>query len=56
MSTAASAMRLSWLGGRKRVGPGEHDLVHRLVHDEPGELIGGQVLVVQAVQEPAVGR
>ena len=27
--------------GRERVRAAEHDLVHRLVHDEPGELIGG---------------
>jgi len=29
-------------GGRERVRPGEHDLVHRLVNDETGELVCGQ--------------
>jgi pimeloyl-ACP methyl ester carboxylesterase len=32
-------------GGRERVRPGEHDLVHRLVNDETGELVGGQCRV-----------
>ena len=41
--------------GRERVRAAEHDLVHRLVHDEPGELIGGQGRVGQALQEAAVG-
>ena len=44
------------VGGRERVRAAEHDLVHRQVHDEPGELIGGQGRVGQALQEPAVGQ